>query len=504
MPPEAPTRPVKIAVAAMGGQGGGVLADWIVDMAEHAGWIAQATSVPGVAQRTGATVYYLEIMPREAAGDRTPVMALMPVPGDVDIALAGELAEAGRAVLRGFVTPDRTTLIASRHREYALAEKAAPGDGRIAEARLLGAIREAAARVVCFDMQRVADETGSVISAVLLGALAGSGTLPFARACYEEAIRRGGVAVDSSLAGFAAGHARAQVDFEAADRTGVPLAAMPASASEARIRNRFPESLHPLLEAAVRRLADYQDRAYAEQYLQRCEALLLTDADHGGKTCDYRLTATAARYLALWMSYEDGIRVADLKTRASRFTRVRTEVGAGPDAPCYVSEYLHPRVEELCDLMPAWLGRFVLDTPALRGLIGLGCRRGRRLRSATVSGYLMLRAVAALRRLRRHTHRYRVEHGRIERWLATVHRLAAHDYALACEVAALPRLIKGYGDTHARGLRAYETVLGALPVVQARGDAAEVMRELREAALADASGTALDEAFARHALARAA
>ena len=49
-------RPITIAVLALGGEGGGVLADWIVDLAQHGGYLAQTTSVPGVAQRTGATI----------------------------------------------------------------------------------------------------------------------------------------------------------------------------------------------------------------------------------------------------------------------------------------------------------------------------------------------------------------------------------------------------------------------------------------------------------------
>ena len=108
----------------MGGQGGGVLADWIVDMAEHAGWWAQTTSVPGVAQRTGATIYYLELLPEadvERAG-RAPALALMPTPGDVDLVVAAELMEGGRAIQRGLVTPDRSVLITSSHRSYAVSE----------------------------------------------------------------------------------------------------------------------------------------------------------------------------------------------------------------------------------------------------------------------------------------------------------------------------------------------------------------------------------------------
>src|SRR5918912_810743 len=121
------TQPIKIAILAMGGEGGGVLADWIVDLGEHNGYIAQTTSVPGVAQRTGATIYYVEMFPKaEAERDGgTPVLALMPLPGDVDVVLASELMEAGRAVQRGLVTPDRTTLIASSHRVFAISEKTA-------------------------------------------------------------------------------------------------------------------------------------------------------------------------------------------------------------------------------------------------------------------------------------------------------------------------------------------------------------------------------------------
>jgi indolepyruvate ferredoxin oxidoreductase beta subunit len=87
----------------MGGEGGGVLADWIVSLGEHNGHIAQTTSVPGVAQRTGATIYYVELFPRVAANaaGAAPVLALMPLTGDVDVVLASELMEAGRAVQRG-------------------------------------------------------------------------------------------------------------------------------------------------------------------------------------------------------------------------------------------------------------------------------------------------------------------------------------------------------------------------------------------------------------------
>ena len=56
-------RPVTLLLLALGGEGGGVLHDWIVDAAIEAGYPVQATSIPGVAQRTGATSYYIELLP---------------------------------------------------------------------------------------------------------------------------------------------------------------------------------------------------------------------------------------------------------------------------------------------------------------------------------------------------------------------------------------------------------------------------------------------------------
>ena len=161
-PAVAGQRIIKLAVLAVGGQGGGVLSDWITATAEANGWRAQSTSVPGVAQRTGATVYYIEMVPDEG---RQPVFSLMPTPGDVDIVVAAELMEAGRAIQRGFVTADRTTLITSTHRALALIEKAEPGDGIRPNAPVLDIARRSCARLIAADMERLARSHGSMISA---------------------------------------------------------------------------------------------------------------------------------------------------------------------------------------------------------------------------------------------------------------------------------------------------------------------------------------------------
>src|SRR5579883_441987 len=152
-------RPITLCIAALGGQGGGVLADWLIEIAETEGYLVQSTSVPGVAQRTGATIYYLEFFPRAEAErvGREPVMALMPVPGDVDCVVASELVEAGRAIQRGLVDHDRTTLIASSHRSYSIAEKSAMGQGAADSAALIELARAQAKRLILFDMEAVAE-----------------------------------------------------------------------------------------------------------------------------------------------------------------------------------------------------------------------------------------------------------------------------------------------------------------------------------------------------------
>src|SRR5258706_410631 len=200
-------RRIRPQIAALGGEGGGVLADWIIAAATARDYPVQSTSIPGVAQRTGATTYYVEIYPAKISelGGRRPVMTLTPAPSYVDVMVASELIEAGRAMQNGFVTRDRTALIASTHRIYTVAEKMQMGDGRFDSEVVLKAARALAKRAVLFDMQAQANAAGTVISAVMFGALAGSGTLPLSRADCESAIRTGGKGAEASLRGFAAG-----------------------------------------------------------------------------------------------------------------------------------------------------------------------------------------------------------------------------------------------------------------------------------------------------------
>jgi indolepyruvate ferredoxin oxidoreductase beta subunit len=482
--------PIKIAILAMGGEGGGVLADWIVDLAEHNGFVAQTTSVPGVAQRTGATIYYVELFPAHDAEQAAPVLALMPLPGDVDVVIASELMEAARAVQRGFVTPDRTTLVFSTHRVYAISERIALGDGRVDAASLLGHAQSAARKFTGFDMAQLAEQSGSVISAVLFGALAATQALPFTRAQFEATIERGGIGTRTSLAGFAAG-------FDGPLAAPAPVTAPEIAPRDARgralverIERSFPAAARMVLIEGVRRLVDYQDFVYAALYLDRIERTLRQRPDD-------TVCAELARYLALWMSYEDTIRVADLKTRDTRLARVRAEVRAIEAQPVAIEEYLHPRVEEVCDTLPAALGRWIMRTAWARATLERLTSRGRVVRTNSVRGHLLLSAIAGMRRWRRGTLRFQVEDARIEAWLRDVAQAASP--ALALEIVRCQRLVKGYGDTHERGWRNFERIRAAWQR-SGRDMAPATLRELSEAALADEDGKRLTEVLARYAI----
>jgi indolepyruvate ferredoxin oxidoreductase beta subunit len=489
-------------IAALGGQGGGVVANWLVDVARREHHVVQATSVPGVAQRTGATSYYLEFFPESdlPADGRRPVMALMPSPGDVDIVLASEALEAARAVQRGFVTADRTTLIASTHRVFTISEKSALGDGRVDLEQLEVEILQHAKRHVSFDMAVIAERSGALISAVLLGALAGAGGLTFAEESYREVIRSTGKAVAANLAAFDAGLAGARSAVAASGAPGrAPSASHGATpqtgppplpdALRARIHADFPARLHELLQLGAARVLDYQDPAYATEYLDRIAAILALESDPAGEC---RLTRETAQRLALWMTFEDTIRVADLKTRRDRQARIRAEIRARNDQVVTVTEFLKPRVDEICGTLPARIGAALMASPSWRRRLAR-LTGDRAVNTSSISGFAMLRAVAALKRWRRGTLRFQQERARTVDWLARIERHAVRDYALAVEVAASQQLVKGYGDTHARGWANFSTLLEVAERLEAREEGAARLRRLREAALADEHG----EAFGR-------
>jgi indolepyruvate ferredoxin oxidoreductase beta subunit len=600
-------RPVTILVGALGGQGGGVLAEWLVDAAMRAGYVAQSTSIPGVAQRTGATTYYVEVfpVPERELGGRVPVLSLAPVPGAIDLVVVSELLEAVRITQAGFVDPLRTMLVASTGRTLTTVEKMAPGDGRFPGGRLAEVAALHSRRLVTFDMDAAASEAGTIVSAVMFGAIAGSGVLPFAREACEAAITGSGAGAQASRRGFALGAASVAggLDREAGSgrEVAVPAPTVPQTATQSaqsaaqspqtaaqspqkaarcpqtaarspqtaarspQTAARSPQTAaqspqtaaqspqtaaqspqtaaqspqtaaqssqtaaqssqtaaqssqsaaqtptlaacppdcRAIVDAGVDRVTAFQDRGYAALYLERVEKVRAAEvaADPGGEH-GAALTREAARFLALWMAFDDIARVAGFKGSAARHERVRREVGAAAGDVVRVADFFKPGVPEFAGMLPPSIARRLIAWDRRRVAGGRApFALPLELRSDAITGMIALRVLSSMRRLRRASQRYAEEQAAIGRWLDAVVAGAAADWRLGHEIALAGRLVKGYGETNARGKRN----LGHILEHVAQGgefatpaERAQAVREAREAALADEGGRALDAALVRH------
>ncbi|MEM8496797.1 MAG: indolepyruvate oxidoreductase subunit beta family protein [Pseudomonadota bacterium] len=482
---------INIVAAALGGQGGAVFTNWLILVAESNGWRAQTTSLAGVAQRTGATIYYIELIPRNEQIATEPVLSLFPSPGDIDIAICSEIAEAGRMLQRGFISRDKTALITSSNRVYSITEKIDLADGTIEPEVLLDLSKEYAKELVAFDMQSVADQHKSVISSVMLGALAGSGTLPFSKQSFLDAIGSSGKGIEASKAAFNAGFEQAQSGNVQIFEPETPPSASLAALEDSRFADpiaRYPTSARETIVHGVNKLCGYQDVDYAQDYLDRLQ--LISELDDG--TNNGELTELTARYLALWMSFEDVPRVAQLKLRESRLDSIREEVGADQTSIMYVTEFFKPRPEEMCAIMPAALGKRILASK-LGYKVLTTFSGGKQLRTNTIGVFLALKFLAGMRKFRRGSLGFQHEHKMIDSWLDAIKTAAGRDVRLAIELAKCGRLVKGYGDTRHRTSEQTQKIVDHANCTKTN-DPDEIAK-LLAAALADDSNTAFGKAM---------
>jgi indolepyruvate ferredoxin oxidoreductase beta subunit len=523
------TRPVTLLVCALGGEGGGVLTEWLVETALHAGYPAQATSIPGVAQRTGATTYYLEVFPvpiRELGGKR-PVFSLNPVPGALDAMVSSELLETARQIGNGISSPDRTLVISSSARGLTTMERMQMGDGRVDPQELLKVVRQFSRQHQVFDMAAIAREAGTVVSAVMLGAIAGSGLFPFRREDYEAVVKSGGKGAEASLRGFAVAFdvvakGKQQAAYvarvlapnpqspgmlteegsviEADAEADAVAASARASRSAADVATQFPAPVREMFGLGYARLVDYQGKAYADQYVQRLQAVLAAEREIDPQGAQgFATTREMARWLALWMAFDDIVRVADLKSRASRWARVQGEVKAGEDDLLKLYDHFKPGVPEFAAMLPASLAQRVIRWDRKRAARGkkpwaLPLKIG----THSVFGMVMLRALAATKFLRPHGSRFATEQQMITKWLDGVVQGTRRGWQLGHEIALCGRLIKGYGSTNERGKDNLLHVLDHLAAGGQPADAAKAVHAAREAALADEGGKLLDATLVQH------
>ncbi|MCZ6764507.1 MAG: indolepyruvate oxidoreductase subunit beta family protein, partial [Alphaproteobacteria bacterium] len=412
----------------------------IVEAARRSGYPARATSTPGVAQRTGATTYYFELFP-EFDPPQAPIFSLYPSAGDVDLMAALEPTEAAKALEKGYVTKG-TTVVTATERTFSTAEKVAAGDGTIPTEPLLAALGEASANLIALPMSAITKGKASQSNAVLLGAIAGTDLLPIPADDYRQAIREKGIAVDLNLAGFDIG-----LDVKTQTKTDPSPTSdkkfdQPPPGFQADI-DEYPTDLRPLIGHGLARLVDYQDGAYAKLFLTRLRGIAAKDQEQS-KT----LTREVAARLAAWMSFEDVIRVAQLKTRPGRLANIRKDLNLAANAPLQVHDYFSPGHAEISGFLPPVLAWLV--PKGNRGAAGKGWSL--RWPTGSAPGFAALKLLASLRWMRRSGSQYARENAAIRAWLAAIEAAAAYDYDLAVQTARLAIWARGYGYVRHEGL----------------------------------------------------
>ncbi len=467
---------IKILIPAVGGQGGGVMTEWLVQAFFDEHFDVQGISLPGLSQRGGSTVYYLEAHPRHKAQDKNVVFAQYPMPGDVDVILSQEFLELGRALELGYGS-DKTTIVTSTHRIYSTLEKMPLGSGIYQEENLRRIAEEFSREFIGIDaleLAKINDMDELAVNAILLGALAALEILPINKASFIGAIGQVGVAVTSNIKAFEAGYdyvtsqkkdpigAGSQTDWDdfVAERAE-KLEGSKAGEFLDLIRERiadYPDGVRQLVAESTYRLIDYQAKWYGEKYLDSVDSIY--QLDKSVKADGFVLTKQYAKNLGLWMGYEDGIRVSELKINSGRFKQIMEGMRIKPGQVFRVVDYLKPDAEEVYGLFPNILVApimAVVNSRVFQKIVGKRkpLTMGQTPTTTSFTGFMRLWFLTKFKFIRPYSYRYKQEHRLIKKYDAAIRTFAALDYNLGVLIASSASMIKGYGRIRRRTIDAF-------------------------------------------------
>ena len=246
--------------------------------------------------------------------------------------------------------------------------------------------------------------------------------------------------------------------------------------------DNLPDGAAPVVSDGIHLLTDYQSVSYAQLYVDRLKRFI------GRPGVDAATFCEIARLMATRMSYEDPIRIAQLKL-------AEFESGASGTA-----DELKFRLDELIGALPAPAADPLLD---VLGWIGwLHKRMAVRFSTKSRFGIRRLKLEALLRRWRRFSVRYQEERAWVERWLHMIARCLDKQPQSVSAIVETATMVQGYGDTYRQGLADWHAIIdglakptfdGALPL----GDLAGAVTEARAACILDSRQAALKRAIAQ-------
>ena len=467
---------IKILIPAVGGQGGGVLTEWLVQAFFLEEFDVQGISLPGLSQRGGSTVYYLEAHPKSSSNDKQIIFAQFPVPGEVDIIFAQEFLELGRALELGYGS-DITSIVTSTHRIYSTLEKMPIGSGIYSDENLRKLANAFSSELIELNALELSKENGMdelAVNAILLGALSASGAIPLGKESYTAAIQEVGVAVKSNLKAFEVGwgyiHSKRFKDKDQEPETAwVKFIEERAHKLDGKdreeyvsrvndIASQYPVNVREILAEGVFRLQEYQGFKYADKYLGEVKDIYSLDEKVKGG--GFKLTEHFAKNLALLMSFEDGIRVADLKIKSDRFKRIKEDMRLRDDQVFKVIDYLKPDAEEIYGLLPYYVVAPVLSFTRTSLFKKIWRRKkpltfGQTPTTTSFSGFLRLWLLTKIRFMRPRSYRYKKEFALIKKYTESIKIYSAYDYKLGCLVSKSAQIVKGYGKVRRRTMDAF-------------------------------------------------
>ncbi len=483
--------PITVLISAVGGQGGQLFAQWLFDAGRLAGYYPVGVGLPGLSQREGATVYYIEFFPDP---EQTGLFSPFPEKGCVRLLIGLELLELVRILKEGYLSPDGF-VFGSSHRVLTTEEKLPLYPRHLTEQTVNALMARFGDRGFLFNAVESALASGlgeRSANALLLGALARSSVLPFPKEAFRSAIEAYGVSVSQNLKAFDWGYRypewlhrqepfRSYLSLEW-QSWSEPSLSEPLS-KRLESFSRISQRLGSLVKEAVRMLVHYQNEPYAARYLTETETVLRREWDQWGQT---DVTEEVARILALRMAYEDAIRVAQLKTERVRFDRLRLQHQIDPTTVYQVTDFLSPDWDELIGLLPAsrrhrpvvypqsfsdvelLLSAFPdqsaeLQQPSLQ----------LRLPTTSLAGYLLLRSLLLLKPLRTRSQRFAKEWALIDAWLTCVRHYLSKSPDWALVVAQSGELVRGYGRTRRKSEAAWKVFIGFVDALDRFGEREE-------------------------------
>jgi len=428
---------MRILITSVGGMGVGVFVEWLSSAVISTGLIPAVLNLPGVSQRTGRTLSYMEIQDK----DDTP-FSPFPEKGKLDLIISQDFLELLRILKEGY-GGNGCNILGTTYRYYTTYEKLSLNKDAYTYENYRDIIEANSRDHMVVDIHKSAIPDFN--NAHLLGLLSASGYLPMLeRENYEAAIKSVGLDVERNLNNFALGcelpGKNKPVMFQEKIRE-TDIRDDEIRETILKLGSVYGNDVTDVLHEAVSQLMKYQDTDYVKLYINRVQDLHLYVRETAGNVKGGgELIREFARVLAVSMMYEDVIRVAESKVSKERFDRIKKLYRIQDNDVFRIKDFFSPDLDELYGILPHSVGR-IIDKIFSGHKLSLRTT----IYTSHIFGFLLLKLLSKLKFLRRRSFRYCKENDQIEKYIRHVKACLLKDAGSAIFAAKGGSIVRGYG-----------------------------------------------------------